>query len=106
MNDLSMPGFTAEMSLYNMKKLGGYYGMMLMDASASRNLVIGQQLGGISPLRTFLELENCTPCVRSGSTVRCDVIKVSPFSITPRAFLGTVILPKACSNCWNPCPPS
>jgi hypothetical protein len=101
MNNMSIPGFTAEMSLYNTNKLGGHYGMMSIDTSTSSRLVIGQQLlGGIIPLpRQSLELE-CPPCVR-GNSVSCSVVSVNYLtSPSTRTYLGRVVLPR---TCWDPC---
>jgi hypothetical protein len=102
---MSMPEFTAEMSLYNTNKLGGHYGMIPMDTSASSELVIAQQLlGGVSTLSRSLELD-CPTCIRSGSsTTRCNVFSVNYFSINPqRTYLGQVDLPQSCRVCLPPC---
>jgi hypothetical protein len=98
---MSLPGFTAEESLYQVNERREPYTITAKDTSARGDLVIGQLSVGILPApRQSLELE-CPPCVRGNSTVSCSVVSVSYLTSQPtRTYLGRVVLPR---TCWGPC---
>jgi hypothetical protein len=95
---MSMPGFTAEVSLNESR---GRYAMTPQDAFARSGLVFGQQFEVFARRTYYLELV-CPSCYPFGHpTVDCEVFRVGTSFFHPtRTSLGTVRLPQ---NCWYQC---
>jgi len=99
---MNMPGFTAELSL---SELRGHYAMTPKHGDAKSGLVVGQQLGSsvFNPglFASYLELE-CSNCFDRSGNVHCNVFRVDPYSFFgSRTNLGPVTFP--CGHCSYPC---
>jgi hypothetical protein len=96
---MSMPGFTAELSL---SELRGQYAVTQQHAFSRSGRVIGQQIGGVVPSPRRLLLKNCSDCIPSSGPLSCGVYRWDPV-FGSEDFLGRVTLPDHCGWGLPPC---